>query len=218
MKTYLDGLQQAIEKETAINEALWEKYQIAPEGATDSDWRKLADSLQQEGYELYQKYTKSGIKQFVSEERGAKESGYMIVGKEQILVRQGAFSVRAAQRMEGQLWDKAKGELSGAIGEFLRLVGYTAQDISQANYYQRLRLLEELGQKKIALTKSGKVSTIDKVPKDARAETIEEVDFDLAATAQRVANDPLSVPTLDAYGKMELADEIRQTKLGEMWQ
>jgi hypothetical protein len=78
-----------------------------------------------------------------------------------------------------------------------------------------MRLLEELGNKELRTTKNGRISQIDKVDPDRRAEIVDLIDFDLAATAANSAADPLSLPTLDAYGKMELADLIRSTKLDE---
>lgn len=214
LKSYLDNLQQSLKEEQSANEALWEKLGLTPDEATADDWLRVADELAAEGYALYKKYTKEGIQLDVARQRGAKASGYMVVGKEVVLVRRGAFSRRQAQRMEGELWADAKGDLSEAMGQLLQRAGFSPDDIAQADYYQRLRLMEELGQKEVLKTRSGRVSQIDRVPQDARAEVVDAVDFDLAAICANTAIDPLSVPTLDAYGKMELADMIRTTKAG----
>jgi len=213
MRGYLDNLRDSLREERAINAALWKRFGLTPDQATDGDWLVVADDLQREGYDLYKKYTKEGIQLYVSEARGARESGYMIVGKEQILVRQGAFSVREAQRMEGRMWAEAKDELDQAMGQFLRRAGYSTQDIARADYYQRLRLLEEMGSKELMRTGTGRPSRIDEVPVESRMAIVGAIDYDLAATCANVSIDPLYLPTLDAYGKMELADIIRQTKI-----
>jgi len=215
LKSYLDTVQEELRQAQQVNQALWDTLGITPDQATDQDWRNLADQLTEEGRELYKKYTKEGIRSFVAQERGAQDSGYMVVGKEQILVRRGAFSVREAQRLECELWAGAKDDLSKAMSDLLKRAGYSSRDIAQANYSQRQRLLEELGNKELRTTKSGRVSTIDKVDPDRRAQIVDLIDYDLAATAANSALDPLALPTLDAYGKMELADLIRSTKLDE---
>ena len=213
MLGYLQDLEKGLQEERSINEALWNEYQLLPEQATDNDWENLADSLQQEGYDLYKKYTKEGIAIDVAEQRGAQESGYMIVGKEQVIVRQGAFSAREAQRIQGEVWAQAKSDVGAAIGDYLQDLGYSQDDISNADYFQRIKLLEELGNQDLSRTRAGRVSKIDDVPTDARSRVMSIVDLDTAATAADVAIDPLHVPTLDAYGKMELSDLIRSTKI-----
>jgi len=215
LKGYLDNLEQNLAEEREINKALWERFGMAPGDATAAQWRALADALEQEGYELYKKYTKTGIQQYVAEKRGAKLSGWMTVGKEQVRVRQGAFSAAAAKRMEGELWKEGKGELSKAMGELLQRAGYSADDIAQASYEQRTRLLEELGNKDLQRISRGRVAKIDKVPMGSREQVVGGVDFDLAAICGNSAVDPLAMPTLDAYGKMELADKIRAVKVGD---
>ncbi len=145
--------------------------------------------------------------------RGAQDSGWMVIGKEQVQVRQGAFSVRAARRMEGEMWSQAKDEMSSAMGQLLRRAGYSTRDIAQASFEQRRRLLEELGRKQLLRTGAGRVSTIDKVPVDSRDRIVDLIDYDLAAIAENSAIDPLALPTLDAYGKLELSDLIRATKI-----
>lgn len=215
MKSYLDGTRAELERQRQLNQALWDNLGLAPDQATDRDWRALADQLTEEGRALYDKYTKDGIKSFVAQERGAQDAGYAVVGKEQILVRRGAFSIREAQRYEGELWAEAKEDLSSAMGELLQRAGYRPGDIAQADFAQRTRLLEELGNKELRTTGSGRISNIDKVPVDARGRVVDQVDFDLAAVCGNSAIDPLALPTLDAYGKMELADLIRSTRLNE---
>ncbi len=210
---YLDSLQENLKEEQQINQALWEQLRIVPGDATTEDWRKVADTLEKEGYDLYKQYTKEGIKLFVAEKRGAKESGYMVVGKEQILVRRGRFSAREAIRIEGEIWAGAKEKMSGAMGEMLGRMGFSEQDIAQADYFQRQRLLAEVGNKEMSQTKSGRTTRIDLVPVSAREQVIQVVDYDLAAIAATSAADPLTLPSLDAYGKMELADRIRKAKV-----
>ena len=168
--------------------------------------------------ELYDKYTKEGIRSGVAQARGAQASGYMVIGKEQVVVRQGAFSARAAQRMEGEIWSDAKDALRDAQGELLKRIGFRESQIAQTSYEQRTRLLEEVGQKEMTRTGSGRVATIDRVPPEAREEVVGLVDFDLAAMAADSAIDPLALPTLDAYGKLELSDLIKATKItGEVF-
>lgn len=215
IKSYLNGLNQSLQDEQRINQELWNKYQMSPSQASLDDWRRLATELETEGYSLYQKYAKEGIAQFVDEKRGAQESGYMIVGKEQVMVRQGAFSVRSATRMKGEMWASAKDELNAAMGELLQQAGFTSQDIAQANYEQRQRLLSEMGEMQVSRTGAGRISKIDKVPENARERVVSSTDYDQAATYAEAAIDPLNLPTLDAYGKMEAADLIRSVILGE---
>lgn len=215
MQSYIDeGVRPMLEQEQRINAALWKHRGLGADEATAADWAATAKGLQDEGNRLYLNYTKEGIRQNVAAQRGAKDAGYMQVGGQWVEVKRGAFSVRAGARMEGEIWAQAKEDLSGAMGEFLRQAGYSAKDISQASFEQRRKLLEELGNKELSRTKAGRVSKIDLVPEKARTRTTTEIPHDLAATAANSALDPLNVPTLDAYGKMELADLIRHQKLG----
>lgn len=213
LKSFIDTLEQQLDQEQRLNQALWDAFGITPDQASDFEWNQLADQLKDEGMELYNKYTKEGIRSSVAQMRGAKDSGWMVIGKEQVQVRQGAFSVRTARRIEGEMWSEAKDEMRGAMGQLLQRAGYSARDISQASFEQRRRLLDELGDKELMRTMSGRVSVIDKVPIDAREEITQLVDFDLAAIAESSAIDPLALPTLDAYGKLELSDLIRATKI-----
>ena len=171
--------------------------------------------MAQEGNALYQKYTKDGIAEYVAQQRGAKDSGWMVVGKEQIQVKQGAFSRRDASRMEGTIWREAKDDLTTAYGELLKQAGFSDADIARASFEQRQRLLEELGQKDMLRTSRGTPSRIDLVPVESREKVVQVIDHDLAATCYNSAIDPLATPTIDAYEKMELADRIRAVKLGE---
>lgn len=214
VKGYLDSLQESLDAERGINAALWEQFGLTPDQAGDDDWARLADFLEAEGYRQYQKYTKTGITLRVQEMRGAKESGYMQVGGKTILVKQGAFSVRQGQRIAGQLWAEGKEEMRVAAGDLLKRAGFTDSDIAEASFEQRIRLLEELGKKQVLTTKAGKTSRIDLVPEGARARVVEVLDYDLAATCEASATDPLSMPTIDAYRSMELADRVRTTILG----
>jgi hypothetical protein len=213
LKSVIDTLEQQLDQERRLNEALWDAFGITPDQATDYEWGQLADQLRDEGMELYNKYTKEGIRSYVAQERGAKDSGWMVIGKEQVQIRQGAFSVRAARKMEGEIWAQAKDEMGEAMGQLLRRAGYSTRDISQASFEQRRRLLEELGRKQLLRTGAGRVSNIDKVPVDARDRIVDLIDYDLAAIAENSAIDPLALPTLDAYGKLELSDLIRATKI-----
>jgi hypothetical protein len=215
VKTYLDGVRDGLKNEQRINQALWDRYQMTPQGASDDIWRRLADELEHDGYEMYKKYTKEGISLAVDEMRGAKESGYMVVGKEQVMVNRGAFSVRQGVRVKGDMWAEAKEEMTEAAGELLRQAGFSSRDIAQANFEQRRRLLAELGEMEMTRTGRGRVSRIDRVPETARESVLEAVDYDRAATYANSALDPLHLPTLDAYGKMETADLIRSVILGQ---
>ena len=64
-------------------------------------------------------------------------------------------------------------------------------------------------------TGKGNVSTIDKVDPFLREQRIAGIDFDLAAICEESATDPLALPTLDAYSKLELSDLIKATKITE---
>jgi len=214
IKAYMDGARASLEQEQEINAALWEQFGLTPDQATADDWQILAQQIEREGYDLYKKYTKEGIQVEVSERRGAQDSGYASVGKEIVLVREGRFSRAEAQRLEGELWKQAKDDLSQAFGDLLTQAGYAADDIGAASYEQRRKLLEELGNKDLLRTASGKVSKIDKVPEESRISAVEAIYHDLAATCGAAAEDPLNLPTLDAWGKMELADIIKTTKIG----
>ncbi len=217
METWLADTEGNLAREREIGAALWDLLKVPAEDALPDDWRMVAEELRRQGYDLYYKYTKDGIREFVARERGAKESGYMVVGREQILVKQGAFSARAAQRMEGELWRDARDALSDAIGEWLQSVGFDQVDIARANYDQRRRLLEEIGEMELKRWQDGRVSWIDDVPPEARARVVGWVDHDKAAIAAFSAVDPLNLPSLDAYHKMELADMILQTKIDGEW-
>jgi len=211
----VDTLEQSARSEAAINKALWDQYGITPEEATPGQWRRVADNLEKRGYDAYQRLTKTGIMSKVQEKRNAQDAGYMIVGKEQIAVKRGAFSVRTARRMQGTMWADAKDEMTDAAGKLLKQAGFTEPDIGQASYAQRMRLLEELGQKEVFVTARGTPSKIDAVPTGSRAMAVERIDYDLAATCENSAVDPLAMPTIDAYQDMELADQVRAVRLGE---
>lgn len=213
MKSYLDSLRQSLDEERKINQALWDRYGITPDKATPEQWRKLAAQLDAEAYRLFEKYTKEGISLRVSTLRGARDSGYQSVGSEVIMVKRGHFSVAQAQKMEAKLWEQAKEDLAEAMGKLLERAGYSPKDIAEADYYQRIKLLEELGEKSLATTPGGKPSRIDKVPVDVRAKVVDLVDYDLAAKCVRTAAVPLECPGLEAYDKMELAELIRITKV-----
>jgi len=213
LKSVIDTLEQQLNQEKQLNQALWDAFQVTPEKASEFEWQQLADQLRAEGMALYDKYTKEGIRSSVAQARGAKDSGYMVIGHEQVMVKQGAFSARAAQRMEGEIWAEAKDSLRDAQGELLKRAGFKPAEIAQASFEQRARLLEEVGQKDLIKTGAGRVATIDKVPPEAREKVVQVVDYDLAATCSDSAIDPLALPTLDAYGKLELSDLIRATKI-----
>lgn len=215
LKSVLDTLEQQLDQEKRLNQELWNRFGVTPDQATNLEWQMLADQLKTEGMELYEKYTKEGIRSGVAQERGAQLGGYMVVGKEQIQVRQGAFSAAAAQRMQGEIWKEAKDELREAQGDLLKRIGFTEQEIARASYEQRLRLLEEMGRKELLRTGKGRVSTIDAVDPEVRERRVAAIDFDLAAIAADSAIDPLALPTLDAYSKLELSDLIRATRITE---
>jgi len=212
VKAYVDSLEQTLSQEGRINDALWDILKLTPDQATAANWEMVANDLQRDGYSLYRKYTKEGIQSIVAERRGAMDSGYATVGHDVIMVKRGQFSRRAAQIMEGEIWAEAKEDLTEKIGDLLNQVGYSAESISQASYEQRLKLLQELGQKDLMRTAGGNVSRIDAVPPEIRELLADEIDFDLAAICADAGLDPLRLPTLDAWGKMELADIIRSTR------
>jgi hypothetical protein len=210
LRMYLDPIMSQLEVEQVINQTLWNNYQIMPADARDDEWRRVGKILEAEGYDLYKKYTKEGIALRVDEERNAKDAGYMVVGGKQIAVKQGAFSKRRAAYMVLERWNVAREELSEEVGAWLLgRTDYTEADIAQADYYQRLKLLDEMGKKEIRRTRSGKVGKIDNVPEDKRAQVIDAIDYDVAATAETAALDPLHLPSLQAYQKMEAADLLR---------
>lgn len=212
IKGYMDTLDQMYEDERDLNEALWEDAQLTQDEATKADWQRLADKLEAEGYELYKKYSQEGIELTVSEMRAAQYDGYADVGGQIVQVKRGRFSVSRANEIEGQMWDRAKEVLSDAYGELLQKAGYSPEDIANANFDQRRRLAEELGNKELILTGSGRVSRIDEVPVASRIEAVRSIDFDLASVCDFAADDPLNIPTIDAYRKMQLADVIRSTR------
>lgn len=213
--SYAAALRTSFQQEQEMNDALYTYAGKMPDNATGADWEQAAQGLKNESYEQYKKYTREGIELKVSEERGAQDAGYAIVGSEQIMVKRGAFSRREAARMEGELWGRAKSELVGHQGELLKQAGFTTAEIERANFGQRSRLLREIGAKQVGQTARGKPARIDRVPASARARVTQGVGFDLAATALAAANDALALPSLGGYQKMELADIIRATKVNQ---
>ncbi len=222
MKEMYDQLNTELKKERLKNTALWDNFGKTKEQATPQDWLNLADILEQEGYTLYKKYSKEGITLDVAEKRGAKLGDYMNIGKEIVQVRQGQFSARAAQRMQGEIWSGAKEELREAQLSFLTDVGFAKDELAQADFFQLQKIIAEAGDKEVRRTRRGSVSKVDGVPPEARVRVTEDVDFDKAATAYNASIEPLQLPTLDAFGKMELADELRSTyttdeSAGDVW-
>ncbi len=197
------------EQQRDANASLWNILGITPDMATEADWRTVITELERQANETLQKYTKAGIKIAVGEERGAKDAGVANVGGRLVEIKKGKFSVRQAQRLEGQYWAEAKEELSQAMGGFLIDMGYTPHEIARANFEQRRRLFEEMGNKAILQTPSGRISKIDDVPIDARDRVVEQLGFDWAATCEVVADDPINVPTFDPYAKLQTADRIK---------
>lgn len=214
IKGYLDEIERGYREDKQINDALWSRFGKTPDNASMGEWGKLADQFDQEAQKLYRKYTKEGISLEVATRRGAKDAGFANVGGNVVAIKRGQFSVREAQRLQGELWADAKGKLSESMGEYLQRAGYKASDISRANFEQRRKLLAELGQKEVYTTGRGAVSAIDSVPPESRQEVVARVDYDIAATAAVSAQDPLNLPTLDAYGRMSLAQKIRDIYLG----
>jgi len=145
IKNYMDTVSTSLAQEQKVNGALWENFGLTPDQATPDDWRRLSERLERDGYDLYKKYTKEGIQIEVQERRGARDSGYASVGSEIVLVKEGRFSRIEGQRLEGELWAQAKEELGQAFGNLLQSAGYSLDDIAQANYEQRRKLLEEQG-------------------------------------------------------------------------
>ena len=132
----------------------------------------------------------------------------MSVGKDIVQVKEGRFSVREAMRMRGDLWAGAKDDLTGMVGELLQQIGFADSDIAAANYEQRVKLLEELGNMQLSRTSSGRASKIDDVSELVREMLSNSIDYDQAAICGHAATDILSLPSLDAWSKMELSDII----------
>lgn len=214
LQSYLSTLQASLETEQGMNDALWEYAGVRPEEATRYAWEQAADGLEKRSMDLYKNLTKPGIQLHVEEMRGAKDSGYMVVGSQQVLVKKGAFSVRAAAKMRGQMWAQAKETLGDHQGRLLRRAGFTNEEIRHANFFQRARLLKELGSMAMTKTKGGRTTRIDRVPVDARARSLLTILPDLAMTCLDSGNDPLSLPSLGGYKSMQWADTIRSVKLG----
>jgi hypothetical protein len=146
-------------------------------------------------------------------QRGAKMDGYADVGGQIVQVQRGQFSARKAQQIKGQIWQGAKDAMSEGYGELLKQAGYKADDIKNASFEQRRRLVEELGKKQVLTTDTGRISRIDDVPEDARTKAVSRLDYDQAAVCEWAAMDPLNLPTIDAYRKMQLADMIDSTRI-----
>jgi hypothetical protein len=218
VRDYLNTLEQNLRDEQEINDALWKRTGKLPDEATPDEWARVAAELQRQGERLYEKYTKEGITQHVAEMRGAKDSGYAQVGGQTVMVQRGHFSVAEGQRIEAELWQEAKPELATAAGDLLQQAGYRPADYAGASYEQRMQLLREAGQKELITSESGRPRKIDDVPVDSRQRVTRDIDYDLAATCATSADDPLGMPTVDAYRKFALADMIRQSKMEAGWQ
>lgn len=215
IREYYDMAAKEYEDDRQINESLWERFGLSPDKASDDDWRKLAAQFDNDAQRLYRKYTKDGVKLEVDTRRGAKDAGFANVGGNVVAVKKGQFSVREAQRLQGELWADAKQDLTQKMGDYLKQLGYKESDIAKANYEQRQKLLAELAQKRVSTTRRGAVSVIDDVPPEARQTVTSRIDYDAAARCGSVAQDPLNLPTLDAYRRMEMAQKIRDSKLSE---
>ncbi len=212
MDDYIAALETTLKQERGANDALWETLGISPQDATSADWQQAADLVQRQSQDLFRKYTKEGISGDVAQRRGAQASGWASVGKEVVEIREGRFSRRAGQRLEGELWQQGKAEMADAMGTLLQQAGFTGSEISGANYEQRQRLLAEVGNKTVSTTQRGNARKIDAVDPEWRERVTAGVDYQTAANAANSALDPLALPTLDAYGKLELADWMRATK------
>jgi hypothetical protein len=213
IKGYLDTLNEMHRDERDANEALWQYAQKNPADASAADWQMVSTALRAEGYDLYRKYSKEGIELAVMEKRAAKMDGYADVGGRVVQVQRGRFSVRKAQEIKGRMWQQAKDDLGSAYGELLKKVGYQARDIKDASFAQRRRLVEELGKKEMLMTESGRVSRIDDVSEEIRTKVVKQIDYDAASICEFAAMDPLNIPTIDAYRKMQLADVIDSTRV-----
>ena len=213
IKGYYDTMLVELDKERGANDALWRIEGLMPNEDNDEAWNRVAGTLERESRDLYKKYSREGVQLNVMEQRGARDSGYMNVGGHSVQVKRGRFSRRQAQRIQGDLWAHAKEDLSRAMGEQLETYGFRPTDIAQATYEQRIKLMNELGHKELARTARGKASKIDAVSEESRGQVIESLGFDKAAQAASIAQDPLNLPSLDAYGKAELADWIRSTRI-----
>lgn len=206
---YRKTLEEELDKEARMNDALWEYAHITPDQATADDWDRVAQQLDERGYDILKRYDKDGIVSHVASMRHAEDAGYMGVGGEMVMVKKGAFSVREGQRIVAREWEQAKREMSDAMGDFLTQVGFNPAEIAKANYQQRQSLLEELGQMALRVTSSGKPSKIDDVSPDARARVVSKIDPDAAATAGTSASDPLNLPSFGLAKLFDTAVDIR---------
>jgi len=211
IKDYVSSMEDELSQEVSANEALWWAKGIVPGDATEQDWKDTAKALNRESMELYKKYTKDGIMLKVAEMRGAKDGGYANIGGDVVQVRRGQFSVRSAQKIEGQMWREAKGELTEEYGNYLQKLGYSPKEITSATYEQRQSLLREIGDKQMLTSGRGRPRRIDGVSPEARARIIEQVDYAEANRAAAAGRDPLALPSLDAYGKRQTAERILAT-------
>ena len=214
IEDYADSVKQTLEEERSANQALWDAARVTPEKATDADWEQAAKRLDRQAQDAYKKYTQDGIQLAVDIKRSARDSGYMNVGGESVMVKRGKFSRAEASRMRGSIWSRAKEDVHGRMGKLLQKAGYKPAEIARASFEQRQKLLQEIGQGDLAKTGRGKVANIDQVAVDARGRVRSKVPPTLAAKCAAAGDSPLNLPGIDAFAKMELADRIRTTKVG----
>lgn len=213
---YAGAARDQLHQTQAINDALWQSTSRTPDEATEEDWRQTVDDLQTEGYRLYQQYDKEGIELKIQEERGAQAGARQeLVGGQWVTVQEGRFSRKEADHILSERWADAKEEVSKALGQQLRWAGFSSREITGADLFQRIRLLQEIGDMKLATRSRGRPRAIDGVPLEARKRIVSTVSHDMASTAGHVAVAPLEAPGLGAYSKMSLADLIRRRYLRE---
>jgi hypothetical protein len=212
---YAESIRASLEEERSANQALWDKTGKTPDKATEDDWAETAHRLERDANKAYEKYTKDGIQLAVDIKRGARDSGYANVGGEVVQVKRGQFSRREAARMQGEVWSRAKEELSGRMGGLLQKAGYKPTEIARASFEQRQKLLKEVGQGDLMRSGRGKPTTIDDVSPDARGRVRSQVSPILANRCGMAGDSPLNLPGIAAFDKMQLADRIKATKVGD---
>ena len=109
IEDYAESVKQTLEEERSANQALWDAQRVTPEKATDADWEQAAKRLDRQAQDAYKKYTQDGIQLAVDIKRSARDSGYMNVGGESVMVKR-ASSAAPSCRMRGSIWSQAKEE------------------------------------------------------------------------------------------------------------
>lgn len=207
---YVQTLETQLQQERDMTDALTRIAGVNPAEATASEWRRTADRLQREGYDLYKQYDLEGISFAVDEVRNAQEDAVAsLVGGQWVTCRRGAFSRKEATRIKAERWGAAKEVLAHEMGKQLVGAGFKESELKGTSFRQRQQLLRELGSDRLEKTRSGRIAKIGGVPTTVRERVLKTASLLQKANAARTAQDPVDAPTLGAYRKMELADLIR---------